>query len=29
MNTPGRIAALLIFVGIALFLMFGLPEMMR
>jgi hypothetical protein len=29
MNTPGRIAALLIFFGLALFLLFGLPEMMR
>jgi hypothetical protein len=27
--TPGRIAALLIFFGLALFLLFGLPEMMR
>jgi len=29
MNTPGRIAALLIFLGLALFLVFGLPELMR
>jgi hypothetical protein len=29
MITPGRMAALLIFIGLALFLIFGLPEIMR
>jgi hypothetical protein len=29
MSKLGRIVALLIFVGLALFLIFGLPEMMR
>jgi hypothetical protein len=29
MITPGRIAAILIFFGLALFLLFGLPEILR